>query len=284
MTQAAISYQLKLLEERLGIVLFRRERGRVVLTEAGRRALVQVSTAFDALDAAFAGLRAEDAAVLTISASSTFASCWLAGRLGGFQVAHPGIAVRVHATNDVADFARDEIDCGLRTGRGSWPGLAAERLFPIQFTPMTSPDFLSNHGGWIAEDKLHDTGAISPDDIWWKIWLTDAGLVVPNLPVAGGIRMDSQALEGSAVKSGHGIALLTPFLWRDDLAAGRLVRLSDRLSTAGEHYWLVYPEQRRTAPKIRRFREWLLDRIAQDLRSVSPDRPIAPGDGIGASS
>ena len=270
MTQAAVSYQLKLLEERLGIALFKRERRRVVLTEPGRRALAKVSAAFDELDAAFAGLRTEDAAVLTISASTTFASCWLAGRLGAFQLAHPAIAVRLYATNDIADFTRDDVDCGLRAGHGRWPGVAADRLFPIDFTPMASPDFVARHGGSIADDQVYGAGALSPEDPWWSVWLTDAGLVPPLAPIAGGVRLDSQALEGSAVKSGHGIALMTPFFWRDDIADGRLVRLSEHLSTAGDDYWLVYPEHRRTTPKIRQFRDWLLREIAQDLRQGPP--------------
>ena len=94
MTQAAVSYQIKVLEERLGVPLFRREKSRVVLTDAGRKAAPQMTRAFDALDAAFGAIRAEDEAVLTVSTSNTFANTWLAWRLGSFQMAHPEMAVR----------------------------------------------------------------------------------------------------------------------------------------------------------------------------------------------
>jgi LysR family transcriptional regulator, glycine cleavage system transcriptional activator len=264
MTQAAVSYQIKVLEERLSVALFRRERRRVVLTEAGRRALTQVSAAFDTLDSAFAGLRAEDESVLTISASTTFANVWLAARLGGFQMAHPGVAVRLDATNALADFVRDDVDCGLRTGRDERPGLAADMLFPIDFTPMCSADFLARHGGRIAPEDMFAAGVISSDDPWWKIWFAAAGIAPPSGDWPRGVRLDSQSLEGSAVKSGQGIALLTPFLWRADLAEGRLVRLSEYLASDGESYWLVCPEHRRRVPKIARFREWLLAEIARD--------------------
>src|SRR3546814_12285569 len=86
MTQAAVSYQVKLLEERLGVPLFHREKRRVTLTDAGRRAAAPVSRAFDAIDGAFAGLRAEDESLRTISTSNTFANTWPAWRLGSSQV------------------------------------------------------------------------------------------------------------------------------------------------------------------------------------------------------
>jgi LysR family transcriptional regulator, glycine cleavage system transcriptional activator len=96
MTQAAVSYQIKLLEERLGAALFRREKKRVVLTEAGGRAAPALTRAFDTIDAAFAAVRAEDEGLLTISTSNTFANTWLAWRLGSFQMGHPDMAVRLH--------------------------------------------------------------------------------------------------------------------------------------------------------------------------------------------
>jgi len=78
--------------------------------------------------------------------------------------------------------------------------------------------------------------------------------------------MDSQANEGAAAMAGQGVAMLTPFFWRNDLAEGRLVRLSDQVSTRGYAYWLVTPEHRRMTPKIKRFREWLLGEVTRELR------------------
>src|SRR3954468_4373275 len=95
MTQAAVSYQVKLLEERLRAPLFRRGKRRVVLTDAGRKAAPQITRAFDAMDAAFGAIRADDAAVLTVSTSNTFANTWLAWRLGRFQLKHPGTGGRL---------------------------------------------------------------------------------------------------------------------------------------------------------------------------------------------
>jgi LysR family glycine cleavage system transcriptional activator len=265
MTQAAVSYQVKLLEERVGVPLFRRERRRVVLTEAGRRAAAPVSRAFDAIDGAFAELRAEDEGMLTISSSQTFANTWLAWRLGGFQMGHPEMAVRLSVTDTLVDFTTDDVDVAIRAGLGPWEGLDADLLIPIDFTPMCSPDFLARHGGRLeAADFLH-LPMISPQDPWWPWWLREAGIEVADGKLRPGVRMDSQANEGNAAMAGQGVAMLTPFFWRNDLAERRLVRLSDQISTRDYAYWLVVPEHRRTTPKIKRFREWLLAEVREDL-------------------
>jgi LysR family glycine cleavage system transcriptional activator len=264
MTQAAVSYQIKLLEERLGVALFHRARRQVTLTEAGRRIAPLISGAFDTLDNAFATVRAEDESMLTISTSQTFANTWLAWRLGGFQMLHPDMAVRLLVNDALIDFGSEDVDVAVRIGLGPWPGLTTDLLLRVDFTPMCSPEFLARHGGAIAPADLMDLPIISPQDPWWAYWLREAGVDVPDGVIKPGIRLDSQANEGNAAMAGQGVAMLTPFFWRNDLADGRLVRLSDQLSSRGDGYWLVCPEQRRNVPKIKRFREWLLVEIAKD--------------------
>ncbi len=266
MTQAAVSYQVKLLEERLGVPLFRREKRRVTLTDAGRRAAAPVSRAFDAIDGAFADLRAEDESLLTVSTSNTFANTWLAWRLGAFQIAHPCTAVRLQTTDTLSDFVSDDVDVAIRAGRGPWPDLAQEKLVAIDFTPMCSPAFLQRHPLAVPAALL-DVPQISPHDPWWPHWLREAGIDVPPGPPRVGVRLDSQAHEGHAAMAGQGVAMLTPFFWRNDLAEGRLVRPFEQVSTRGYAYWLVYPEHRRNVPKIKRFREWLIAELARDLPS-----------------
>lgn len=269
MTQAAVSYQIKLLEERLGVPLFTRAKRRVSLTDAGRTAAAQTSRAFDALDAAFARARTEGEAMLTISTSQTFANTWFAWRLGGFQMAHPDMAVRLFATDALADFAGDEVDVAVRSGREpSWPGVEAELLFRINYTPMCSPGFLERHGGKLEPADLLRLPLISPHDSWWTYWLREAGVEVADGAIRPGIRLDSQAHEGNAALAGQGVAMLTPFFWRNDLADGRLVRPFDQLSSRGFGYWLVYPEHRRNVPKIKRFREWLRAEVKNDLKTL----------------
>lgn len=268
MTQAAISYQIRLFEERLGVPLFRRERRRVVLTDAGRRLAAVAGRAFDALDGAFAAIRAEDEGMLTVTTSYTFANTWFAWRLGAFQLANPEMAVRLLTDDSLADFAGEEVDVGVRTGLGEWPGLAADLLFRVNFTPMCSPAFLAEHGGTLRPEQLLELPRIGPDDPWWETWLKDAGVSVSEQQAPRGIRLGYQAHEGAAAMAGQGIAMLTPFFWRNDLAEGRLVRPFAQLSTRGWGYWLVYAEHRRLVPKIRRFRDWLLAEVERDLAAL----------------
>ncbi len=262
MTQAAVSHQIKVLEDRLGLRLFRRERQRVMLTDAGRRAAVGIGRGLDAIEAAFAELRAEDEGALTISTTVTFANTWLAWRLGRFQVSHPDIAVRLTADNRLADFAVQAIDVGIRLGDGDWPGLEAHALLTVDFTPMCSPEFLAEHGGRIAAEDLPRLPLISSGEPAWSLWLRGAGLAETRVGALSGVQLDNQANEGHAAMAGQGIAMLTPFLWRQDMTDGRLVRLFPQVATLGQGYWLVYPEHRRRIPKIRRFREWLLAEVA----------------------
>ncbi len=269
MTQAAVSYQVKLLEERLGVPLFRRERRGVVLTEPGRRAAREVSSAFDTMDAAFAGLRAEDEGVLTISTTATFANTWLAWRLGGFQMRHPDMAVRLQTSDTVIDFASSDVDVAIRAGRGGWDGMAIDKLIDVDFTPMCSPAFLARHPLREPADLL-GVAQISPDDEWWGHWLSEAGVDGSRRTSRGGIRLDSQAHDGHAAMGGQGVAMLTPFLWRNDLAEGRLMQPFAQVCTRGYGYWLVSPEHRRKVTKIKRFREWLIAEIGKDYEVGQP--------------
>lgn len=268
MTQAAVSYQIRALEERLGLPLFIREKRRVILTDVGRRALPQISSAFDTLAAVFAGIKAEDEGLLTISTTSTFANAWLAWRLGRFQMAHEDLAVRLTTSPDLVDFAADDVDVAIRLGKGDWSGLEQHFLFQIEYTPMCSPEFLAEHGGKIEVGDLLHMPLLTPDEPFWAHWLNEAGIDVSTVPKRRGVRLDSQANEGHAAMAGQGVAMLTPLFWRNDIADGRLIQLFEQVTTHDYGYWLVYPEHRRRVPKVNRFRQWLLDEIAKS--SVLP--------------
>ena len=118
MTQAAVSYQVKSLEERLGAPLFVREKGRARLTPLGARLLPSLTGAFDAIEAAFASHRQEDESLLTVTTTHTFANTWLAWRVGAFQMEHPDLAVRMTTSNDIVDLRSGDADLAIRAGRG----------------------------------------------------------------------------------------------------------------------------------------------------------------------
>jgi LysR family glycine cleavage system transcriptional activator len=128
MTQAAVSYQIKLLEDRVGGPLFIRGTRGVTLTEMGRQLAPSITEAFAQLRGAFSLLRETAENVLNITALETFTTNWLVPRLGSFQVAHPEIAVRLDASGRIVDFTREEFDVGIRSGDGKWPGLVSHGL------------------------------------------------------------------------------------------------------------------------------------------------------------
>jgi LysR family transcriptional regulator, glycine cleavage system transcriptional activator len=223
---------------------------------------VPVSDAFESLRAAFASIEDGSSGVLTISAIAAFAANWLAPRIGSFQLRHPALAVRLSTSNHLVDFAREEVDLGLRSGRGDWPGLAAHRLFPLHFTPVCSPELLQRLGPVRDAADLLRLPLLTPGDPWWRRWFELAGVAAGELDTRPGIGLDSQQIEGRAALAGQGVAMLTPALWAVELASGRLVQPVDLIGDDGEGYWLVYPESRRNVAKIRAWRDWLLAEVA----------------------
>ena len=276
MTQAAVSYQIRLLEERLGVPLFLRAKRRVTLSEAGRRAAPLVARAFDTLAEAFGTVVAEDEGVLAISTSQTFASNWIAPRLGRFQVARPELAVRLQTDNRIVDFAREEIGVAIRStsGRGEWPGLRAHFLFRLHSTPLCAPEIRDRYRLERPEDLLA-APRLSPEDEWWASWFRAAGIAAPGERRGSGIRFDAQAMEGQAVLAGAGVGMLTPLFWRPELASGRLIQPFPLISFEGPGYWLVYPDHRRSQAKIRAFREWILAEV-EAMRASEPAEIFVP--------
>ncbi|HET9810552.1 MAG TPA: LysR substrate-binding domain-containing protein [Sphingomicrobium sp.] len=273
MTQAAVSYQVKALEQRLGAALFVREKGRARLTPLGSRLLPQLSQAFDAMEAAFASEREEDETLLTVTTTYTFANTWLAWYLGAFQMRHTDVAVRMTTGNEIVDLRAGDADVAIRAGPGDWEGLEKHMLVRSDFTPMASPGFIAEAerslGRKLEPADLIDLHTINPEDDWWVQWFRDSGVELDNAPKRKGVRLDNQANEGHAAMAGQGFALLTPFFWSNDVAEGRLIMpFPDRISARGWAYWLVYPPERRMLPKIKRFREWLLAEIPKSARET----------------
>lgn len=264
MTQTAVSYQVKLLEGELGEPLFRRLPRRIELTEAGERLVPKVSEAFVLLEEAMAAARTAAEEQLVINTTSTFAAHWLARRIGNFQLGAPHIAVRLVTDNTPMVFGRDPGDVAIRVGRGDWPGLVVHHVMDIDFAPMLSPSLLE----WVKPlDSPRDLlrcKIIDPSDPWWRRWFEAAG--VPDADLEGRQRtlFGSQTLEGSSAIAGHGVAILTPAFYREELATGRLIMPFNLVSSDKSAYWLVYPESRRSQPKIRAFRDWILADIEKN--------------------
>jgi LysR family glycine cleavage system transcriptional activator len=278
MTQAAVSYQVKLLEDRLETSLFHRSKGRVELTEIGARIAPLLAEAFDGLEQAFSIAKTDDESVLTISTSNTFATNWLAPRLGVFQMQRPGLAVRLHTSDRLVDFARDEVDIAVRGGDGTWPGLHVQFLMRMAIAPLASPEFLDRNGPVATPDDVMRLPRLSPDDIWWERWYTQMGGTNADFPRAPGIRLDSQLMEGRAAMAGHGLAILNPALWKGDVDAGRLVQPLPSVAFHRWSYWLACPEHKRSSAKVRAFRDWIRGEIAAEATGDASGIYLEPTD------
>lgn len=257
MTQAAVSYQIKLLEERLGLPLFLRQARRVVLTETGERLAVSVTDAFDGLRGAFAAVTETAEGVLSIQALPTLAANWLAPRLGLFQCANPSLAIRLVPRAIQRETEADDCDVVIMRGSGQWPGLEAHWLMTNEYSPLCGPG-LFRHLGRAPEpsDLLAVPRFGCPKS--WGNWFAAAG--TPSAGLANEPRIDLvvQQYEVTAALAGNGAVMAQPAFFRRELNQGVLVQPFDVMLRDGQDYWLAYPTRRRNSRKIRLFRDWLL--------------------------
>lgn len=261
MTQAAVSWQIKALETRLGLSLFRRLPREVKPTEAGDRLARAATESLTILRRALADILEADREILSITTLTTLATQWLAPRLGAFQVANPGLAVRLDTSPRILDLVRENMDIALRAGSGSWPGLESTLLMPSVFTPLCSPKLCERLALKTPAD-LVEAPRIG-DEMEWAAWFACAGVTTAVAP-ASRLRADIQGLEVAAALGGQGVALGSPILFVRELEAGLLVRPFPQTVQLSAGYWIAWPEDRRRSPKITRFRDWLLAEAAAD--------------------
>ena len=261
-TQAAVSHQVKTLEERLGLNLFRRHNRNLFLTDEGQAYFPAVRDALDALSAATENLRSLDTGgVLTVSVLPSFAARWLVPRLGRFRARHPEFDVRLDPSHALSDFARDGVDLAVRMGGGNYPGLHSVRLMDEVVFPVCSPDLLDGpHPLRRPQDLCHHVLLHDEDRAQWRVWLT-LNRIEGVDPERGPIFIDSSNLVEAAAR-GQGVALGRRALVSDDLATGRLVRPFAISQPYQSAYYIVCPEGQAARPKIKAFRQWLLDEAA----------------------
>ncbi len=260
MTQAAVSYQIKLLEERLGTPLFLRRPRALVLTEAGQWLAPRTSDAFALLREAYSRFAEREQQTLVVNTMHTFAAQWLAPRLGVYQLAHPKTAVQLETTQRLVDFSREEVDVAIRSGKGVWPGLLATRLIDVRYTLMVSPALLARVGGMSTPAEMFKVDLLDPQDPWWIEWFRAFEQPMSKLDMTLA-PIGLQTITASAAVAGRGGALLVPEFFEQEIADGRLVAPFDRVIDTGDAYWLVFPDSRRNVPKIKAFRDWMVGEI-----------------------
>ncbi len=263
-TQAAISHQVKGLEDHLGFNLFRRVNRGLMLTDEGQ---VLFPAVRDGLDTMAAALRQIDRAEtgsgpLTVTTLDSIASAWLVPKLGRFRRRHPEIDVRVTVGDTLVDFTRShDVDLAIRYGFGKWRGAKVEHLMGEEIFPVASPELIESGPGLsepadlLKYPLLHDT---LPET--WSMWFREAGVEAPEAADTG-YRLEHSHLIAQVAMAGEGIALGRSALVRDALETGRLVRLFDISLPAMYAYYIVAPEAEWNRPKVRAFRTWLVDEV-----------------------
>ncbi|MDE2585149.1 MAG: transcriptional regulator GcvA [Betaproteobacteria bacterium] len=267
-TPAAVGQLVRTLEEWLGTPLFLRNnsgRARLVPTEAAERALPEIRAGFDRLALGLERLKEGSASgVLTVTVSPAFAAKWLLPRIDGFHAAWPDTDLRLDTSLRGVDFVAQRVDIGVRYGTGHWPGLAADKLMDEEVYPVCSPKLLGEPGRLQKPDDL--PGETLIDDLsmnghtgfpTWDSWLQKAG--VTEAATKRGMRINNSAAVLQAAIDGLGVALARSVMARDDLAAGRLVRLFPEIDCVSElAYYVVYRPECASLPRLVAFRDWLI--------------------------
>ena len=276
-TPAAISHQVKALEELLEVPLFRRLTRALRLTDAGQAALPTLSQGFDKLAQGVEQMRAHcESGVLTISVSPSFGAMWLVPRLENFRCRHPDIEIRIDGTDRLVDLARDDADVAVRYGPGGYNGVRVDYLFGQVNTPVCSSALLSGEHPLGQPDDLRHHTLLHVDwkdaEASWRMWLLAAGL--HDIDPTRGPRFTMENMAVQAALDGHGVALIGDILVADDLAAGRLVRPFDpSLSTPLTFsYYLLSAKDSAEQPKVAAFRDWLLE----EARASRPEAREEP--------
>ncbi|SIP89529.1 LysR family transcriptional regulator, glycine cleavage system transcriptional activator [Aeromonas sp. RU39B] len=263
-TQAAVSHQIKALEEYLGIKLFRRKNRSLLLTEEGQGYFLDIKDIFAAISEATDKLLARSAkGALTVSLPPSFAIQWLVPRLVRFSERHPDIDVRIKAVDLDEGSLTDDVDVAIYYGRGSWPGMRADKLHTEYLIPVCSPMLLVGPKPLRMPDDLtrhtllHDTSRRD-----WKSWFRQVGVDAPNVN-QGPIFSHSTMVIQAAIH-GQGVALGHSVLAQPEIDAGRLICPFEQVLVSKNAYYLVCNEQQADQGKIVAFREWMLELVEQE--------------------
>jgi LysR family glycine cleavage system transcriptional activator len=283
-TPAAVSHQIRTLEEYLDVQLFHRYNRALELTDAARACLPKLREGFDCLAQAVERLRTHTSGgMLTVSAAPSFAARWLMPRLHRFIAAHHEIDVRVSARMrrvsvdgkvDVAERATietwlDDSDVAILYGHGHYPELDVHRLLSLTITPICSPKLLGGeHPLRTPEDLRHhmllhdDTGDMYDGESFWEVWLEAAG--VKGIDAKRGAHFSHAVLAFEAAIDAVGVVASMPALAAEELAAGRLVMPFDLKVPLASAYYLVCEPHAKTRPAVAAFRDWLIAEAAKD--------------------
>jgi LysR family glycine cleavage system transcriptional activator len=261
-SQAAVSRQVKLLEDRFGIKLFTRSHRAIDLTPHGVNFHKAVTIGLNHIAHAADSLREEkEVSDVTVSSTVTFASYWLMSRIAKFRTEFPEIDIRLVASAKGGDLSGTGIDLAVRYGRGAWPNVSAELMFVNEIFPVCAPTYLDKNGpirilpDLLDADLLHLT-MFDRNWITWESWLGDFGLTPP--PETRGISFDNYMVLIHAAVRGEGIALCGARLAEDLISRGELVRPITATLPSNFSFYLLHSSGQTLSADASKFREWLL--------------------------
>ena len=281
-TPAAVSHQIRTLEDYLGVQLFRRYNRALELTDVAKAALPKLGEGFACLEQSVAVLRSHpDGGSLTVSAAPSFASRWLMPRLHRFFAAQPDIDVRITARtrllnsrgqDNAAERATvenwlEEADVAVIYGHGDYPGYRVDKLFALTLAPVCSPRLMQGENPLRAprDLQLHalvhdDTGTLYDGVAFWDTWLRAAG--VEDIDTSRGSHFGQPELALDAAAAALGVVATLPLLAAAELAAGRLILPFELQVPLQSAYYLVCPERNAQRSPVTAFRDWLLGEAA----------------------
>ncbi|MBE8597524.1 transcriptional regulator GcvA [Xenorhabdus sp. BG5] len=264
-TQAAVSHQMKSLEDFLGLKLFRRRNRSLLLTEEGQSYYLDIKEIFTAINDATRKLQARSAkGALTVSLSPSFAIQWLVPRLSGFNQSFPGIDVRIQAVDREEDKLADDVDVAIFYGRGNWPGLRTDRLYPEYLLPVCSPALLTGDrplktpADLAKHTLLHDSSRRD-----WQAYVRQLDMQ-QQINVQQGPIFSHSAMVIQAAVHGQGVALANNVMAQNEIDAGRLVCPFNDVLVSKNAFYLVCHDNQAELGKIAAFRKWILTQAATE--------------------
>ncbi len=262
-TQAAVSHQIKGLEEQMGVMLFRRHNKGLLLTKEGQAMVQPLTTAFDLIADATNLIFNSEVQILKVSMLSSFAAGWLMPRLEKFYQQYPLIDIRILVINKDFDLLKaGDVDLELRYGDGTWPHVESQKFLKEEIYPVCSPDLLCGDKPLNSLDDLaHHTLLHDYKTIGWKEWLDDMGVKGVDYSRGPGFSHYSLTLQAAAL--GQGVALGREPLVTEALKNGSLVRPFDISLSTGMGYYVINTNTVTSKSKIRAFTGWLMEEVKQ---------------------
>lgn len=263
-TQAAVSHQVKALEDYLGIPLFLRKNRNLLLTEAGQSYYLEIRQMLEHLSVVTGKIMlASEQGALTVCVPPGFAIIWLVPRLSRFHEAHPEIDVRIKAVDEVTGSLTDYVDIAIYYGRGTWQGLRANRLHKEKLIPVCSPLLLQGEKPLKQPSDLHHHTLLHEETRnAWKDWFALVGEQPPGKK--SGPTFSHSALALKAAVHGQGVALANHVFAQPEIESGHLVQVFPQALPTNDAFYMVSRESQADAGKIATFRSWLLHEVARD--------------------